>query len=103
MSVVLVAFVDEQLPEEPRADDLRRPRHAVPAQHDEADRLVAGVDRPVPRVRLRVLVGLLERFGNRAHEPLLSGSEPECEHLVVIGIRQLTKGHQFVHLTNHAL
>lgn len=96
VSVMLVTFVDQQLPKEPGTDDLGRIRDAIPAQHDEPDRLVVGVDRPVPRVRLRVFLGVFERSRDRADEALLARRNAQREHLVAIRIGQFAKVHPFV-------
>lgn len=44
--------------QEPGPDDLRWLRLHVPTDHHKADRLVAGVDRPIPGLGLRVLGGV---------------------------------------------
>ena len=75
VSVALVAFVDQQLPQEPRADDLRRLRDTILAQHHEPDWHLADVDRPIPRTRLRVGLGLLKRLSQRADEAILAASD----------------------------
>ena len=76
----LIAVVDQQLPQKPRADDLRRPGNAVPADHDEADRLLADVDRPIPRVGLRVVGGIGEGAGDGADERQLLRENAQGQH-----------------------
>src|SRR5215472_2836672 len=71
ISSALVLLVDDQLPQEPRPDYLRRIRLRVPADHDESDqvgRLAPGIDRAVPRLALREFLRLLQRLLDRAHE-----------------------------------
>src|SRR5207342_2145591 len=80
----LMPVVDQQLPQKPRADDLRRPWNAVPADHDEADRLVAGVDRPIPRVGLRVVGGIGEGASDCADEWLLLREDAQFQHHVPV-------------------
>jgi hypothetical protein len=55
VSAPLVTLVNEQLPQEPRPDDLRWLRLAIPTDHDEPDGLVARIDGPVSRLGLRIL------------------------------------------------
>ena len=75
----LVSFVDEQLSQAPRPDDSRRPGGDVPAQHHEADGLVVRVDRSIPGLRLRNLVGVSQRTRHCSDEPLLCGRNAERE------------------------
>lgn len=49
-AAALMPLINEELPQEPRADDVRRIRRHVPAEHDEADRLAIEVHRAIPRV-----------------------------------------------------
>src|SRR5690242_8394563 len=58
VAVALVPHVNDYLPQEPRSDDGRWLRLNVPARHHRTDRLVPGVDRPVPRFGVRVFRGV---------------------------------------------
>ena len=50
VTMTLVLVVDEQFPEEERAVVVGRRSHDVPRHHDEADRLLAGVDHSAPGI-----------------------------------------------------
>ena len=58
-------FVHDQLPQEPRTDDVGRLRRDVPAEHHEPDRLTVQVDGAIPRAALGILGSLLDRVGDR--------------------------------------
>src|SRR5262249_8631902 len=80
------------LPQEPGPDDPRRVGGDVPAQHDEADGLVVGVDGPVPGLRLGNLICISQCIRHRSDEPLLCGPNTECEDGLEVGLAYLANG-----------
>ena len=92
-STSLVLGGDDQLPQEPRADDSRGIRGDVPAEHHEANWFVIAVDRAKPRLALWDLFGVLQRAGDCAHESALSGRDGQRDHRRTVGRSDLAERH----------
>lgn len=63
IAAALMPVIDEQLPQEPRSDELWRLRLHVPAQHDEPDRPLVNNHGTEPRIRLWAFGRLRQRLG----------------------------------------
>jgi hypothetical protein len=91
VATTLVSLIDQQLPEEPWPDDPRRLGSDVPAEHEESDRLLVRIDRPVPGLALRDVAGVSERPGHHTDEALLARFYPQSQNRLPILVRDLAE------------
>ena len=87
--ILTLVVVDELSPEQERAVVVGRRSHDVPRHHDEADRLLAGVDRSAPGVVLLVPFGLQQPGRHRRCEKLLRGRRAQDANSLLVVVRAL--------------